>query len=51
MDRQGLAVATLSVTVENAAAHRLYTRLGFRTRREFAAHAWARPPGRVDLPE
>lgn len=51
LDRQGLATATLSVTVDNAAAHRLYTLLGFHPRREFAAHAWARPPGRVDLPE
>jgi ribosomal protein S18 acetylase RimI-like enzyme len=49
-DRQGLATATLSVTVDNARAHRLYTRLGFRTRREFAAHAWQRPPARIELP-
>jgi ribosomal protein S18 acetylase RimI-like enzyme len=48
-DRQGLATATLSVTSENEPAHRLYERLGFRVHREFAAHAWLRPPGRVDL--
>jgi len=47
---QGLASVTLSVTVANARAHRLYTRLGFRTRREFAAHAWLRPPARIELP-
>jgi len=47
---QGLATATLSVTVSNDHAHRLYERLGFRTVREFAAHAWVRPPARVELP-
>jgi ribosomal protein S18 acetylase RimI-like enzyme len=47
---QGLSSATLSVTVANDRAHRLYARLGFRTQREFAAHAWVRPPGRVEVP-
>ena len=47
---QGLASATLSVTVSNDRAHRLYERLGFRTLRTFGAHAWARPPARVELP-
>jgi ribosomal protein S18 acetylase RimI-like enzyme len=47
---QGLASATLSVTVGNARAHRLYGLLGFRVQREFAAHAWVRPPGRIELP-
>lgn len=47
---QGLASATLSVTAANAGAHRLYERLGFRVLRVFAAHAWARPPARVELP-
>jgi mycothiol synthase len=47
---QGLATATLSVTADNARAHRLYARLGFRVRREFAAHAWVRPPACIELP-
>jgi ribosomal protein S18 acetylase RimI-like enzyme len=47
---QGLASATLSVTVANDRAHRLYERLGFRTHREFAAHAWVRPPARIEVP-
>ena len=47
---QGLGSASLSVTVENARAYALYTRLGFRLRKEFAAHAWARPPARIELP-
>jgi ribosomal protein S18 acetylase RimI-like enzyme len=47
---QGLASATLSVTLSNARAHRLYELLGFRTQRAFAAHAWARSPARVELP-
>jgi ribosomal protein S18 acetylase RimI-like enzyme len=47
---QGLDSATLSVTVSNDRAHRLYERLGFRTLREFAAHAWVRPPSRVEVP-
>jgi len=51
LDRQGLATATLSVTADNAPARRLYELFGFRTHREFAAHAWVRPPGRIDLPD
>lgn len=47
---QGLASATLSVTVANLRARRLYELLGFRTQRRFAAHAWARPPARVEVP-
>jgi len=47
---QGLASATLSVTVGNARAHRLYELLGFRVQRTFGAHAWARPPVRIELP-
>jgi ribosomal protein S18 acetylase RimI-like enzyme len=46
---QGLASATLSVTVDNERAHRLYELLGFRVRRTFGAHAWARPPARIEL--
>jgi ribosomal protein S18 acetylase RimI-like enzyme len=48
---QGLASATLSVTVSNARAHRLYRQLGFRTCRLFGAHAWVRPPAQIGLPE
>jgi ribosomal protein S18 acetylase RimI-like enzyme len=48
--RQGLVSATLSVTVGNDRAHRLYERLGFRVQKVFAAHAWARPPARIELP-
>jgi ribosomal protein S18 acetylase RimI-like enzyme len=48
--QQGLATATLSVTVGNDRAHRLYELLGFRVQREFGAHAWARPPARIELP-
>lgn len=47
---QGLASATLSVTVANDRAHRLYERLGFLTQRVFGAHAWVRPPGRIEVP-
>jgi ribosomal protein S18 acetylase RimI-like enzyme len=47
---QGLSTASLSVTVDNARAWRLYERLGFRLRKEFAAHAWVRPPARIELP-
>lgn len=48
--REGLSTASLSVTFENTRAYALYRRLGFRLRKEFAAHAWVRPPGRIDLP-
>ena len=48
--RQGLTSASLSVTLENARAYRLYRTLGFRLRKEFAAHAWVRPPARIELP-
>jgi ribosomal protein S18 acetylase RimI-like enzyme len=48
--RQGLSSASLSVTVDNSRAHRLYTALGFRLRKEFGAHAWVRPPARIELP-
>jgi ribosomal protein S18 acetylase RimI-like enzyme len=48
--RQGLASASLSVTLENHRAYRLYGALGFRLRKEFAAHAWVRPPARIELP-
>ncbi len=47
---QGLASATLSVTVGNDRAHRLYELLGFRVQRVFGAHAWARPPARIEVP-
>jgi ribosomal protein S18 acetylase RimI-like enzyme len=47
---QGLSSASLSVTVDNRRAHRLYTSLGFRLRKEFGAHAWVRPPARIELP-
>ena len=48
--RQGLSSASLSVTLENHRAYRLYRTLGFRLRKEFAAHAWVRPPARIELP-
>jgi ribosomal protein S18 acetylase RimI-like enzyme len=48
--RGRLSVASLSVTVDNRRAYRLYERLGFEVRRSFAAHAWARPPAHVVLP-
>ncbi|HUG52006.1 MAG TPA: GNAT family N-acetyltransferase [Vicinamibacteria bacterium] len=48
--REGLATASLSVTFENRRAYSLYLRLGFRLRKEFAAHAWVRPPARIELP-
>jgi ribosomal protein S18 acetylase RimI-like enzyme len=48
--RRGMRNASLSVTVENDAACRLYRRLGFRVRKEFGAHAWVRPPERIQLP-
>lgn len=47
---QGLRTASLSVTLQNRRALRLYERLGFSTHRTFAAHAWARPPQRLELP-
>jgi len=47
---QGLATASLSVTVHNTRAYTLYERLGFRPHRTFAAHAWVRPPARIALP-
>jgi len=49
LKRAGVAVSSLSVTVGNRRAYRLYERLGFGSRRSFAAHAWARPPDRVEL--
>jgi ribosomal protein S18 acetylase RimI-like enzyme len=48
--RQGHESASLSVTVDNAPAYRLYEGLGFRLRKRFAAHAWVRPPLRLELP-
>lgn len=48
--RQGLQTASLSVTVDNQRAYRLYERLGFHLRKQFAAHAWVRPPARIELP-
>ena len=39
----GLRSASLSVTVANERAHRLYESLGFRLRKPFRAHAWVRP--------
>jgi ribosomal protein S18 acetylase RimI-like enzyme len=50
MRRAGLETASLSVTVENGRAYGIYMRLGFGLRKEFAAHAWARPPARIELP-
>jgi ribosomal protein S18 acetylase RimI-like enzyme len=50
MRSQGLRTASLSVTVGNARAYRLYELLGFRVHREFAAHAWVRPPRLIELP-
>ena len=47
---QGLHSASLSVTVENHRAYDLYLRLGFAVRKEFAAHAWVRPPALLELP-
>ena len=46
----GLRTSSLSVTVGNGRAYALYTRLGFRLRKEFSAHAWVRPPARIELP-
>jgi ribosomal protein S18 acetylase RimI-like enzyme len=50
MARRGLRSASLSVTVENHRAYDMYLRLGFELRREFAAHAWVRPPLRIRVP-
>jgi ribosomal protein S18 acetylase RimI-like enzyme len=47
---QGLQTASLSVTLDNRPAYALYRGLGFRLRKEFAAHAWVRPPARIALP-
>jgi ribosomal protein S18 acetylase RimI-like enzyme len=47
---QGLETASLSVTLDNHAAYALYLSLGFHLRKEFAAHAWVRPPARIPLP-
>jgi ribosomal protein S18 acetylase RimI-like enzyme len=48
--RQGLSRVTLSVTHENRRAYDLYMRLGFTVGKVFGAHAWLRPPGRLELP-
>jgi ribosomal protein S18 acetylase RimI-like enzyme len=48
--RSGLGTASLSVTVGNGRAYRLYERLGFGLKKACAAHAWLRPPARIDLP-
>jgi ribosomal protein S18 acetylase RimI-like enzyme len=50
LDQQGLRRVSLSVTLANRPALRLYERLGFRTLRSFGAHAWVRPPARIRLP-
>jgi ribosomal protein S18 acetylase RimI-like enzyme len=47
---QGLRTASLSVTLDNHPAYALYLSLGFHLRKEFAAHAWVRPPARIPLP-
>lgn len=47
---QGLQTASLSVTLDNHPAYALYRALGFHLRKEFAAHAWVRPPARIPLP-
>jgi ribosomal protein S18 acetylase RimI-like enzyme len=47
---QGLETASLSVTLDNHPAYALYKALGFQLRKEFAAHAWVRPPARIPLP-
>jgi ribosomal protein S18 acetylase RimI-like enzyme len=48
--KEGLHTASLSVTFDNRRAYRLYQGLGFRLQKEFAAHAWVRPPARIELP-
>jgi ribosomal protein S18 acetylase RimI-like enzyme len=50
MAQDGLRSVSLSVTVENHRAYDLYMRLGFRMKKEFAAHAWVRPPARIEIP-
>ncbi|HVQ28818.1 MAG TPA: GNAT family N-acetyltransferase [Vicinamibacteria bacterium] len=50
MRRGGLETASLSVTVDNGRAYAIYMRLGFALRKEFGAHAWVRPPARIELP-
>jgi ribosomal protein S18 acetylase RimI-like enzyme len=50
MAQDGLRSVSLSVTVENHRAYDLYKRLGFRMKKEFAAHAWVRPPARIEIP-
>jgi ribosomal protein S18 acetylase RimI-like enzyme len=47
---EGLEAASLSVTVGNEPAYGLYRRMGFRLRKPFAAHAWVRPPARIQMP-
>ena len=47
---EGLQTASLSVTLDNHPAYALYLSLGFQLRKEFAAHAWVRPPARIPLP-
>jgi ribosomal protein S18 acetylase RimI-like enzyme len=47
---EGLETASLSVTVENQRAYQLFQSLGFAVRKEFAAHAWVRPPALLELP-
>lgn len=49
--KAGLSQTSLSVTVGNERARELYARLGFVPRRTFAAHAWARPPLRIEAGE
>jgi ribosomal protein S18 acetylase RimI-like enzyme len=46
----GLGAASLSVTVDNRRAYRIYEGLGFEVQREFGAHAWVRPPARLAWP-
>jgi ribosomal protein S18 acetylase RimI-like enzyme len=46
----GRESVSLSVTVDNRRAYRLYLALGFEVRKEFAAHAWVRPPARLAVP-
>jgi ribosomal protein S18 acetylase RimI-like enzyme len=48
--RSGLTAASLSVTVGNRRAYRLYQRLGFGLCKAFSAHAWVRPPASIRLP-